>query len=74
MVANLEDRGINLQGFKACPSLNDQQQRMQQCINKKNTKSIVEAIPMTDVYNYRLDKTEKSRIEKLEMFDEFEEW
>jgi hypothetical protein len=29
---------------------------------------------MTDIYNKRLDKAEKSRIERLEMFDEFEEW
>ena len=29
---------------------------------------------MNTVYDERLDKMEKSRIEKLEIFDEFEEW
>jgi len=29
---------------------------------------------MTTVYNSRLNQTEKQRIERIEMFDEFEEW
>lgn len=33
-----------------------------------------ETITMCQVYDERLDKIEKARIEKLEIFDEFEEW
>jgi len=33
-----------------------------------------ECVDMNEVYNKKLDKTEKLRIEKLEIFDEFEEW
>lgn len=33
-----------------------------------------ECLNMSKVYKDRLDKTEKARIEKLEIFDEFEEW
>jgi len=29
---------------------------------------------MNEVYKTRLDQTERLRIEKLEIFDEFEEW
>ena len=34
-----------------------------------------ECLPMTTIYRDKLnDQGEKSRIEKLELFDEFEEW
>lgn len=33
-----------------------------------------EAFNMNVVYNMKLDKPERLRIEKLEIFDEFEEW
>jgi hypothetical protein len=33
-----------------------------------------EGFNMNEVYNKKLDKTERLRIEKLEIFDEFEEW
>ena len=33
-----------------------------------------ETITMNTVYDQKLDKFEKARIEKLEIFDEFEEW
>ena len=33
-----------------------------------------ECYNMSIVYSTKLDATERSRIEKLELFDEFEEW
>jgi hypothetical protein len=33
-----------------------------------------ECLDLHDVYCQRLDQKEKQRIEKLEIFDEFEEW
>ena len=33
-----------------------------------------ECLNMSLVYSRKLDKTERMRIEKLEIFDEFEEW
>ena len=33
-----------------------------------------ECVNMISVYNKRLDQVERARIEKLEIFDEFEEW
>jgi tRNA wybutosine-synthesizing protein 4 len=33
-----------------------------------------ECCDMLTLYNTKLDKTEKARIEKLEIFDEYEEW
>ena len=34
----------------------------------------VECETMIKVYNDKLDSEEKKRIEKIELFDEFEEW
>lgn len=34
----------------------------------------VEAFDMNEVYYKKLDAKERARIEKLEIFDEFEEW
>lgn len=34
----------------------------------------VECFNMNKVYNEKLDANERHRIEKLEIFDEFEEW
>jgi hypothetical protein len=33
-----------------------------------------ECYNMNDVYHIKLEGAEKARIEKLEIFDEFEEW
>ena len=33
-----------------------------------------ECYNMSQVYSVKLDATERSRIEKLEIFDEYEEW
>lgn len=35
---------------------------------------VAECYAMNAVYDHKLDGYEKSRIEKLEVFDEFEEW
>jgi len=37
-------------------------------------KTEVEVHTMNTVYDQLLDKNEKARIEKIEIFDEFEEW
>jgi hypothetical protein len=36
--------------------------------------SSAECYNMLTLYNSKLEKTEKARIEKLEIFDEYEEW
>jgi tRNA wybutosine-synthesizing protein 4 len=36
--------------------------------------SSAECFNMQTLYNTKLEKTEKARIEKLEIFDEYEEW
>jgi tRNA wybutosine-synthesizing protein 4 len=40
----------------------------------KNGYTFAEAYTMKKVYDEKLDEEEKRRIEKLEMFDEYEEW
>lgn len=50
---------------------------MQDCLKGStadDAKMEAETITMNTVYDQRLDKLEKARIEKLEIFDEFEEW
>ena len=50
---------------------------MEDCLKETSAtdaKLQVESITMNTVYDQRLDKMEKARIEKLEIFDEFEEW
>lgn len=53
-------------------------QRLRQHLSSTGVESadqvFASAVNMTKVYNKHLDATEKSRIERLEMFDEFEEW
>ena len=41
---------------------------------EENKQVFVEAISMIQVYQERLDPVERDRINKLEIFDEFEEW
>ena len=41
---------------------------------QENFKTEAECHTMCTVYSEKLDKNEKARIEKLEIFDEFEEW
>ena len=40
----------------------------------ENGMTEAECFDLHDVYTLKLDPTEKARIEKLEIFDEFEEW
>ena len=57
-----------LHGLKAYPSLEDQIKRLSMFgFTKCN------ALDMLDIYKI-IDAKEKSRIEKLQLFDEFEEW
>ena len=82
MVSNLEDRGCELLGIKDCPDINSQIKRMQNILSHKEGEEIdekakikIECLSMCSIYNLKLNlEGEKTRIEKLEMFDEFEEW
>ena len=76
MVENLENRGCQLLGIHDCPTTEKQIERMQSLAEGKACNLIhVESIPMNRIYAEKLNEAgEKSRIESLEMFDEFEEW
>lgn len=69
MVANLNRRGCGLLGLCAYPELADQQARFtglgwdRACARDLN-----------QIYRTCLDKDELKRIERIEIFDEFEEW
>ena len=56
-------------GIHDCSDENSQKKRMIDC-----GFSYSEAYNLNDIYYKKLDKTERSRIEMLEIFDEFEEW
>lgn len=43
-------------------------------MKEKASMTFAECYNMSVVYSKRLDTTERLRIEKLEIFDEFEEW
>lgn len=68
MVRNLEARGCPLLGLKDCPTLETQRKRF-----TDNGWQLSEAIDMNAVYA-RLDTTDRMRTERLEIFDELEEW
>ena len=76
MVENLENRGCQLLGIHDCPTVNAQKQRMVDLFTAKGLHNLlVDSISMNTVYQQKLNESgEKSRIERLEMFDEFEEW
>jgi tRNA wybutosine-synthesizing protein 4 len=69
MIENLADRGCLLPGMVDFPNEDAQIKRM-----KESGFTKVECFNMNVVYNEKLDQTERHRIEKLEIFDEFEEW
>mmetsp|Transcript_15107 Transcript_15107/g.20848 ORF Transcript_15107/g.20848 Transcript_15107/m.20848 type:complete len:341 (-) Transcript_15107:134-1156(-) len=69
MCKNLENRGIFLPGLPAYPNLDAQKSRFLSAGWKK-----VEAADMHTIHHKRLDPVEIQRINKLEIFDEFEEW
>lgn len=81
MIENLESRGCQLLGFLDYPTLESQIKRMldvfaipeDQSSPQKKVKA--ECLPMNRLYSERLNtEGEKTRIEKIELFDEFEEW
>lgn len=69
MLQNLEYRGCPLKGIHATPDLQAQQRRF-----KEGGWDRGEALGMDTVYKECLDEEERRRIERLELFDEFEEW
>eukprot|EP00343_Euplotes_focardii_P002341 CAMPEP_0205805326 /NCGR_PEP_ID=MMETSP0205-20121125/8505_1 /ASSEMBLY_ACC=CAM_ASM_000278 /TAXON_ID=36767 /ORGANISM="Euplotes focardii, Strain TN1" /LENGTH=71 /DNA_ID=CAMNT_0053076343 /DNA_START=596 /DNA_END=807 /DNA_ORIENTATION=- len=69
MVENLEARGCQLLGLKDVPDEESQINRMTENGFKSGY-----CESMIRIHNSKLDETEKLRIEKIEMFDEFEEW
>ena len=74
MVENLENRGCQLLGIHDCPSLDSQKQRMVDLLGPGDLLH-VESLSMNTVYSQKLNgEGERTRIERIEMFDEFEEW
>ncbi|KAF8820908.1 leucine carboxyl methyltransferase [Cardiosporidium cionae] len=69
MVENLEARGCPLLGLHKYPTITSQIERYKQ-LGWKNCI----ATDMNDMYDKFIDQTERQRIEKLEIFDELEEW
>jgi tRNA wybutosine-synthesizing protein 4 len=68
MMANLKRRGCELKGISAHPTLDAQSARF-----ASRSWAHVQALDMKQVYDL-LDVVERMRIEKLEIFDEFEEF
>ncbi|CEM03436.1 unnamed protein product [Vitrella brassicaformis CCMP3155] len=69
MVRNLQARGCPLLGIHEYPTLDSQRQRY---VSLGFTRC--EAADMNDVYDLHLDGAEIARIQRLEIFDELEEW
>ncbi|KAI3426176.1 hypothetical protein D9Q98_008553 [Chlorella vulgaris] len=69
MLLNLESRGCALLGIEATPTLDAQQRRFTSCGWHR-----ADAHTMQHVYSDCIDPADRRRIERLEMFDEFEEW
>jgi len=69
MMDNLNSRGCPLLGARRYPSLISQVDRY-----KKYGYNHSEAMDMFDIYNNILDNIDKYRIQKIELFDEYEEW
>ncbi|KAL0034420.1 hypothetical protein WJX79_001255 [Trebouxia sp. C0005] len=69
MMRNLESRGCPLKGLPSTPTLEAHRQRF-----LTNNWEKAEATDLDTIYKYHLDPQDKRRIERLEIFDEFEEW
>ncbi|KAG1669866.1 hypothetical protein FOA52_012454 [Chlamydomonas sp. UWO 241] len=69
MCSNLESRGCPLRGVYSTPTKDAHEARM-----TSNGWGAAQCRTMDEIYTACLDPVDKARIEKLEMFDEFEEW
>ena len=69
MMSNLKRRGCELKGIRAHPDLPSQEERF---LSRGWTS--VHAVDMKNVYYELLSKKDRARVEKLEIFDEFEEF
>jgi tRNA wybutosine-synthesizing protein 4 len=69
MMRNLEERGYCLRGLNAFPDLNAKIA----CYTELGYQACT-SIDMNDVYYRLLPRAEVARIERLEIFDELEEW
>lgn len=69
MVEKLIERGCPLLSIEKYPTIQAEEQRFIDLGYKSSL-----GCDMIEIYNYCVDRVEKSRIERLHMFDEFEEW
>ncbi|KJP87702.1 hypothetical protein AK88_02597 [Plasmodium fragile] len=69
MISNFSQRGIELKSIFKYDNL-----EKQLCRFKSLGWSHVYISDMNEIYDYHLSTDEKKKIEKIEMFDEFEEW
>ncbi|EUD69528.1 hypothetical protein C922_00391 [Plasmodium inui San Antonio 1] len=69
MISNFSQRGIELKSIFKYDNL-----EKQLCRFKSLGWNHVYISDMNEIYDYHLSTDEKRRIEKIEMFDEFEEW
>ncbi|KAI5054998.1 hypothetical protein GOP47_0030143 [Adiantum capillus-veneris] len=69
MLKNLEKRGCPLLGLHDTPTLEAKKRRFLDLGWQR-----AEALDMDVIYNQHIDAKDRRRIERLELFDEFEEW
>ncbi|KAG2486061.1 hypothetical protein HYH03_015267 [Edaphochlamys debaryana] len=69
MVSNLEMRGCPLRGLPSTPTLQAHRGRLLQAGWAQ-----AEARSMDELYGSYLDSADRQRVERLELFDELEEW